>query len=212
MNLNGLFTALVTPFEDGGLDLDALTTLCERQLVFPYYNKPNPAGLRAHVEACCRVGLPIVLYHVPGRTGQHLEPAVVAALSEPVQIVGVKEATGDVDYGQELMRHTDVAVLSGDDFTAAPLISMGATGVISVVSNVAPRQTKALVTAAASGDAETMRTLQQQLLPLIRYLFSDSNPVGAKAALAEMGLCKNELRLPLAPGIPPSAQLVAGVE
>jgi 4-hydroxy-tetrahydrodipicolinate synthase len=105
-----------------------------------------------------------------------------------------------------------VPVLSGDDFTFPALISVGASGVISVISNLAPRMTVALAEAAAAGDRETFSALNQRLQPVVDYLFSDSNPVPCKAAMAELGLCANELRLPLAPGAPPPRALLEGLE
>jgi len=180
-------------------------------VVFPYYNKPNTAGHRAHIEACCRVGLPLVLYHVPGRTGQHLNAGLLVELCHTPGVIAIKEATGDVELGQRLV-NLGVPVLSGDDFTFPALISVGASGVISVISNLAPRMTVALAEAAAAGDRETFSALNQRLQPVVDYLFSDSNPVPCKAAMAELGLCANELRLPLAPGAPPPRALLEGLE
>jgi 4-hydroxy-tetrahydrodipicolinate synthase len=180
-------------------------------VVFPYYNKPNTIGHRAHIEACCRVGLPLVLYHVPGRTGQHLDAGLLVELCHTPGVIAIKEATGDVELGQRLV-NLGVRVLSGDDFTFPALISIGASGVISVISNLAPRMTLALAEAAAAGDRETFSALNQRLQPVVDYLFSDSNPVPCKAAMAELGLCANELRLPLAPGAPPPHALIEGLE
>jgi 4-hydroxy-tetrahydrodipicolinate synthase len=180
-------------------------------VVFPYYNKPNPAGLQAHVEAACRCGLPIVLYHVPGRTGQRLGLDQLAELCTIDGVVALKEATGDVALGQQLLDRTDRAILSGDDFTFAALMSMGGAGTISVLSNLAPAMTVAWAKAAADGDVMRLRELRTRLLPVVDYLFADTNPAPAKAALAAMGLCSNEMRLPLAPGAPPRDQLIAGL-
>lgn len=180
-------------------------------VVFPYYNKPNPAGLRAHVEACCRVGLPIVLYHVPGRTGQRIDAGTLVDVCHIPGVVALKEATGDVELGQRLV-NLGVRVLSGDDFTFPALMSVGGSGVISVISNLAPQMTVALAAAAASGDRETLIEINQRLQPVVDFLFSDSNPVPCKAAMAEMGLCSNELRLPLAPGLAPAHALIEGLQ
>ena len=180
-------------------------------VVFPYYNKPNTTGHRAHIEACCRAGLPLVLYHVPGRTGQHLDAGLLVELCHTPGVIAIKEATGDVELGQRLV-NLGVPVLSGDDFTFPALMSVGASGVISVIANLAPRMTVALAKAAAAGDRETLSTLNQRLQPVVDYLFSDSNPVPCKAAMAELGLCANELRLPLAPGAPPPRALIEGLE
>lgn len=180
-------------------------------VVFPYYNKPNPAGLRAHVEACCRVGLPIVLYHVPGRTGQRLDAGMLVELCHTPGVVAIKEATGDVELGQRLV-NLGVPVLSGDDFTFPALTAVGGAGVISVVSNLAPSMTVALAKAAQDGDRDTLLRINARLQPVVDFLFSDSNPVPCKAAMSELGLCKNELRLPLAPGVTPPPALIEGLQ
>jgi 4-hydroxy-tetrahydrodipicolinate synthase len=284
MKLRGVYTALVTSFKSGEVDLDTYRVLCDRQLsagvhglvpcgttgetptlshaewsgcirtavaasggrvpviagcgsnstaktvaaieeasalgadaalvVFPYYNKPNPAGLAAHVQAACAPGLPVVLYHVPGRTGQRLPASQLEALCRVPGVVSLKEATGDVALGIDVLQRlsdSDVTILSGDDFTFAPLTAMGGDGVISVVSNAAPALTCAWYTAAETGDIATLRALSDQLMPLVRYLFASSNPVPIKAAMAAMGLCQNEVRLPLAPGDAPAPSLLAGL-
>lgn len=180
-------------------------------VVLPYYNKPNPPGLRAHVEAAASVGLPIVLYHVPGRTAQRLPVDQLAELCAVPGVAGCKEATGDVAFGTELVLRQVTAVLSGDDFTFAPLMCLGATGVISVLSNVAPKLTVALANASRDGDLPAVRALTAQLFPLIRYLFAEINPVPVKAAMAALGLCENELRLPLAPSREPNRALLEGL-
>lgn len=176
-------------------------------LVFPYYNKPNPPGLLAHVRAALAPGLPLVLYHVPGRTGQRLPHEQLADLANLPGVVGVKEATGDVRYGADLIARTDAPVLSGDDFTFTGLLSVGGTGCISVVSNVAPAQTVAVQDAFERGEPATAAARFHELLPLITWLFADTSPVPCKALLAAMGLCGPGLRLPLAPSgapVPPS--------
>ncbi len=181
-------------------------------VVLPYYNKPNPRGHLAHMAAVAAAGLPVVAYHVPGRTGQRLPAALLARLANLDGVVAVKEATGDLRYGQELIAATDRPVLSGDDFTAFPLICVGGAGVISVVSNVDPRRSVALYEAAAAGDYPRARALHYALLPLVGYLFSDTNPVPAKAAMAAMGLCRPDTRLPLATAeAPPPPELLEGL-
>lgn len=277
MELKGVFTALVTPFDQDVLQLDTYRDLCERQLrngisglvpcgttgetptlskeewescircavevaqkegtlqgrnfpviagcgtnathstvenieqakafgadaalvVFPYYNKPNPDGLIAHVEAACSADLPIVLYHVPGRTGQRLSSKMLDQLCRVDGVVAIKEATGDVGLGQELLNalsDTDVDILSGDDFTYAALTAMGFSGVISVLSNPAPRLSVDWYDAADQGNVSTLRELRKTLLPLTAELFEDTNPLPCKALMSEMGLLKNEARLPL---------------
>ena len=167
-------------------------------LVFPYYNKPNPQGLRAHVAAVDRVGLPLVLYHVPGRTGQRVDPALLASLADDfASVVAVKEATGDLHYGGDLLTRTSKCVLSGDDFTFLALMSMGGRGVISVLSNVAPVQTLEVFENWAEGRTEEATRALYRLWDLTGFLFSDSNPVPCKAAMAELGLCDARVRLPL---------------
>lgn len=166
-------------------------------LVFPYYNKPNPAGLREHVALADKVGLPLVLYHVPGRTGQRLNPSLLAELAEFPGVIAVKEATGDLRYGGDLMALTRKPVLSGDDFTFLPLLSMGGAGVISVLSNVAPVQTVEVYEAWAEGETELATQGMYRLWDLTAYLFNDSNPIPVKAAMARLGLCTPKMRLPL---------------
>jgi 4-hydroxy-tetrahydrodipicolinate synthase len=168
-------------------------------LVFPYYNKPNPEGHRAHVAAVLETGLPLVLYHVPGRTGQRLPASLVAELSAMPGVVAVKEATGDIAYGAELLQHTSTPVLSGDDFTFLGLLATGGHGCISVVANVAPQTTVAVYDAVVAGDLPAARAAMRRLFPVVQFLFSDTNPTPCKALLAAQGLCTPEVRLPLAP-------------
>lgn len=167
-------------------------------LVFPYYNKPNPAGHRAHLRAAAAPGLPLMLYHVPGRTAQVLPVDLLAALCETGGVVAVKEATGDVRYGTDLLARTKVAVLSGDDFTFLGLMAQGATGCVSVLSNVAPAETVGVWKAHRDGRAEEAVARLRRLWELLTFLFSESSPVPCKAALASIGLCRPDVRLPLA--------------
>lgn len=177
-------------------------------LVLPYYNKPNRAGMLAHVGAAAAEGLPLIVYHVPGRTGQRVAPAELAALCEVRGVVACKEATGDLTYGQDLMRGTTVPVLSGDDFTWLPLLSVGGTGVISVLSNVAPALTVAVWTAWTKGETAEARRIHASLYAVCQGLFAEVNPVPCKAALAMMGLGSARCRLPLAAGSwPPGISL-----
>lgn len=180
-------------------------------LVLPYYNKPTPEGLRAHVTAAAGPGLPLIVYHVPGRTGQRVAPELLAELCNIPGVVACKEATGDLSYGQDLMLGTACPVLSGDDFTWLPLLSVGGTGVISVLSNVAPRLTVAVWEAWKRGDLQEAARIHRQLYPLVRYLFAQSNPVPVKAALATMGLCSAACRLPLTAGKAPPSGLLEGL-
>ncbi len=168
-------------------------------VVFPYYNKPNRAGHLAHVQAVCEVGLPVVLYHVPGRTGQRLSADLLEELCRLPGVIGLKEATGDVTLGLELcnrLSDTNVALLSGDDFTFATLMTHGFHGVISVLSNPAPAHTVAWATAASTGSAD-LSTYRTELLPVVDFLFHQSNPLPCKALMADMGLLESHARLPL---------------
>lgn len=179
-------------------------------VVLPYYNKPNPAGHRRHLAAVTAVGLPVVAYHVPGRTAQRLSAELLAELTNFDGVVALKEATGDVGFGSDLVAACpDRAVLSGDDFTMFPLIAVGGVGGISVMSNVAPRTTVAMVDAALAGRMDEARRLHHQLMPLAHWLFHTSNPVPVKAALAAKGQCTDEVRSPLAEGDAPPAEILA---
>ncbi len=180
-------------------------------LVLPYYNKPNRAGLLAHVECCAAEGLPLIVYHVPGRTGQRVSPTDLAALCNVRGVVACKEATGDVTYGQDLMCHTQAPVLSGDDFTWLPLLSVGGTGVISVLSNVAPAMTGAVWAAWQAGKTAEARRIHAELYPVCQALFAEVNPVPVKAALAMMGLGSARCRLPLAAGTWPAGVALDGL-
>ena len=169
-------------------------------VVFPYYNKPNRAGLKEHVRQACSVGLPIVLYHVPGRTGQRLSAEILEELCRTPGVIGLKEATGDVTLGQELINRladTSVSLLSGDDFTYAALVAMGFDGVISVLSNPEPEQSVAWCRAAATGDIATLQQLRFELLPLVADLFAETNPIPCKKIMAKQGLLTYGVRLPL---------------
>lgn len=168
-------------------------------VVQPYYNKPSPEGHRAHFEAAVAVGLPVVVYHIPGRTGQRLNPEFVAELAAIPGVAAIKEATGDVGWSNHLLDRVRIPVLSGDDHTFMPLCALGGSGVISVLSNIAPRATEAIWQAVKAGDLETARREHFRLLPLTDWLFHTTNPVPCKAVLAAGGLCQNELRLPLVP-------------
>jgi len=167
-------------------------------LVFPYYNKPNPAGHRAHVRAAAALGLPLMLYHVPGRTAQLLPVDLFAALTEIEGVIAVKEATGDLRYGTDLLARTKVSVLSGDDFTFLGLMAHGATGCVSVLSNVVPAETVGVWTAHRDGRVREAAARLRRLWELLTFLFSESSPVPCKAALASIGLCRPDARLPLA--------------
>lgn len=166
----------------------------------PYYNKPTQDGLFLHFQAIAQAtAAEVCLYDVPGRTSVHIEPQTVQRLAEIDNITCLKDATADMLNGAHVLRRCDdqFAVLSGDDFTAFPLIALGGAGCISVTSNVDPVRMKALIDAARAGDLATARNLQRQLLPLFEAMFFETNPLPAKTALACMGLIAEEFRLPL---------------
>jgi len=166
----------------------------------PPYNKPPQRGLIAHFRAVIEAAdLPAILYNVPGRTSVNILPATIATLAEDRRVIGVKEACGDISQIADLARMVGdrLAVWSGNDDQVLPLLALGGRGVISVVANVAPRDTSRMVHAYLDGDRETARALQLRYLPLIRMLFSDSNPIPVKTAVGWLGFEVGPLRLPL---------------
>jgi 4-hydroxy-tetrahydrodipicolinate synthase len=166
--------------------------------VNPYYNKPTQEGLYRHFMTLAdAVDLPIVLYNIPGRTGITMVPATVARLNAHKNIVAIKEATGILDMASEIRSLCDITILSGDDSLTLPLMSIGATGVISVASNLVAGQIKGLVKFAQSGNFAEAATIHHRLFPLIKSLFIDGNPVGIKYAMKVAGTDSGELRLPL---------------
>jgi 4-hydroxy-tetrahydrodipicolinate synthase len=171
-------------------------------LISPYYNKPTQDGIYQHYRAVAEAAqLPLIVYNIPGRTASKIEATTVARLAELDHIVGLKEATGSLDEVQEVIRLCGdrIDVYSGDDSLTLPIMAVGAQGTISVVANIAPKQSAAMLAACRAGDWDTARRLHYALLPLIRALFQETNPIGVKAALAMMGVCRDELRLPLLP-------------
>lgn len=172
-------------------------------VVTPPYNKPTAAGLAAHFKAVAEAapGLPIIVYNVPGRTGQNLVPSTLALLWENPQVVAVKESSGNLGQIVEELSSLPPgkALLSGDDNLALPSIAAGAKGLISVLGNLLPRETKALVDAALAGDLVEAQAHQARLMPLINALFVESNPIPLKAGLKLLGMGGDMLRLPLTP-------------
>jgi len=168
--------------------------------VTPYYNKPTQEGLFQHFKAIASaVNLPIILYSVQGRTGVNIEPATVLRLSQIANIVGIKEASGNISQMGAILNLVpkDFLVLSGDDSLTLPLISLGGCGLISVASNEIPAEMTRLVQSALSGDFAEARRLHFRYLSLMDINFVESNPISVKAALAEMGLLQPVWRLPL---------------
>jgi 4-hydroxy-tetrahydrodipicolinate synthase len=166
--------------------------------VNPYYNKPTQEGLYRHFMTLADgVDLPIVLYNIPGRTGITMSPQTVARLNAHQNIVAIKEATGVIDIASEIRSLCDITILSGDDSLTLPLMSIGASGVISVASNLVPAQIKAMVKLAAAGNFAEAAAIHHKLFPLIKSLFVEGNPVGIKYAMKIAGLDSGEMRLPL---------------
>ena len=171
-------------------------------VVTPYYNKPNRSGMLAHYRAVCEAGeRPVVVYNVPGRTGQNLGVDQTLALAQVPGVVGVKEASGNLEQIAAILegRPAGFSVLSGDDALALPAMALGADGLISVVSNEAPAETAAMIRSCLDGEYGRARDLHFRLLPLMRANFVESNPVPVKTALELLGRCRGDLRPPLGP-------------
>ena len=172
-------------------------------VVTPYYNKPTLPGLIAHYATVAQAapGLPLVVYNVPGRTGLNLTPSMLSKLWENPSVVAVKESSGNLAQIGEIARTLPPgkALLSGDDGLALPSIALGASGLVSVLANLLPAETKALVVAARAGNLAEAQALHHRLLPLVDALFLESNPGPLKAALKTIGLAEDVLRLPLVP-------------
>ncbi len=170
--------------------------------VAPYYNKPTQEGLYRHFATIAEsTSLPLILYNIPGRTSVTIAAETIARLAEVPNIVGVKESTLSMNMVSDIryLCGDEFDILSGDDPMILPLMSLGGTGVISVASNVAPGAVSNMVAALNSGDYDRGRELHYQLLPLIRALSVETNPIPIKAAASLLGLCSDEMRLPLVP-------------
>lgn len=270
MKMQGLYTALVTPFHNGAVDYDKLTRLVEMQIaggvdgispvgttgesptlsfeeherviatvvqlvngrckilagsganstaealhltrhakadgadfslqVAPYYNKPTQEGLYRHfatiADSC---DIPIVIYNIPGRSGVSVSAETIARLVKNCNIAGVKEASGSVDRVSEILDLCDVPILSGDDALTVPMMSVGAVGVVSVASNVIPKEMKRLVDVCLAGNYAEAAAMQRKLYKFFKAMFVETNPIPVKAALALRGLVDEEYRLPLCP-------------
>ena len=171
-------------------------------VVLPYYNKPTQQGLVAHCRAIAdAVELPLILYNIPGRTGINMLPETVAVLADHPNIVGMKEATGNLEQmTQDIVLCGDkLSFLSGDDTLTLPLMAVGGRGVISVVANIVPREVADLTRAFLSGDWKRAREIHLKLFPLCQAMFYETNPIPVKTAMALMGMIGGELRLPLCP-------------
>jgi 4-hydroxy-tetrahydrodipicolinate synthase len=165
--------------------------------VTPYYNKPNQEGLYRHFAAVADLGLPVVLYNVPGRSAREIDVATIARLAKHPKVVAVKEAAGSVDRVSQILRACSITVLSGDDSLTLPMMVVGGSGVISVASNIAPRPVADLVHAAQAGQWDKARALHMKYHRLFTDLFLDTNPIPIKAAMAMAGMIEEVYRLPL---------------
>ncbi|MDK2975026.1 MAG: 4-hydroxy-tetrahydrodipicolinate synthase [Methanofollis sp.] len=169
-------------------------------VISPYYNKPNRSGLVKHFTRLADLDLPIVLYNVPGRTGQNLQPDLVVELADHPNIVGIKEASGNLEQVSKIIEGTrdrDFVVLSGDDALTLPMLALGAGGVISVAANVEPARMASLYGAFMKGDLAGAQEIHYELAPLFRALFIDTNPIPVKKAAELRGMAAGPVRLPL---------------
>jgi 4-hydroxy-tetrahydrodipicolinate synthase len=177
-------------------------------VVTPYYNKPNDSGIIKHFEAAAAVGIPVIIYNIASRTGRNIPAPLMEKLAQIPNIAGVKEASGDISQMGDVIRDIklpakkagkDFAVLCGDDALSLPLMALGGDGVISVIANLVPGKTAALIRACRAGDFETARKLHYELLPFTKTAFIETNPVPIKAAMAMAGFPAGPVRLPLGP-------------
>lgn len=171
-------------------------------LISPYYNKPTQDGIYQHYRTIAEAtGFPLIVYNIPGRTASKIEATTLARLAELPGIIGLKEATGSLDECQEVIRLCGDAlpVYAGDDALTLPMVACGAVGVISVIGNCVPRRWGEAVAAMLRGDWAEARRAHYALLPLLRTLFLETNPIPIKAAMAMLGFCTDEVRLPLLP-------------
>ena len=169
-------------------------------LAAPYYNKPTQEGLYLHYKKVAEsVDIPLILYNIPGRSVVNISPETIARLSKIPNIVGVKEASGSMDQTSHILSLCDTTVLSGDDSLTLPLLSLGAKGVISVISNLLPGPVSQMVDAFFAGDHDKAQRLHYKLFPLCRAMFIETNPIPIKRAMKLLGFCGDELRLPLSP-------------
>jgi 4-hydroxy-tetrahydrodipicolinate synthase len=171
-------------------------------LISPYYNKPTQEGIYKHYKMIgASVDLPLIVYNIPGRTGSNILPETFARMCEIKQVVGIKEASGSIDQCSDILKLCGerLTMLSGDDSFTLPLMAIGAKGVISVITNVMPREMHELAAAALAGDFNRARSIHFRMLPLMRALFTETNPIPVKQACAFMGKCSNEMRMPLLP-------------
>lgn len=177
--------------------------------VTPYYNKSSDNGI---IEHYCKIAdatpLPLILYNVPSRTGYNLKLDSIKKLTEKDNIIAIKEASGDVAKSAEILATCYIDVYSGNDDIIVPLMSIGSIGVISVISNILPAEIKKITDLCLKGKYKESSELQLKILPLIKAIFSETNPMGIKYAMSLMGMCRNEMRLPLSKPSDISASLI----
>ncbi len=177
-------------------------------MISPYYNKPTQEGIFRHYKmVAAAVDLPLIVYNIPGRTGSNVAPETFARLGEIRNVVGIKEASGSMDQISDIRRLCGdrLTILAGDDALVVPIMALGGKGVIATISNVMPRETHDLAAAGLAGDFARARDIHYKMMPLMRALFIETNPIPVKQALAFMGRCANELRMPLCPMSAPAA-------
>jgi 4-hydroxy-tetrahydrodipicolinate synthase len=168
-------------------------------MVAPYYNKPTQEGFYQHYKAVAEaVDLPIVLYNIPGRTAKNMEPETICRLAELKTIVAIKESTGSMDQASQVLNGSDLTLLSGDDSLTLPLMSLGGSGVVSVVGNIVPQDVRAMIAAWNAGDVKTAQQRHHKLFPLCRDMLGlSTNPIPIKAAMQMLGRDAGDVRLPL---------------
>jgi len=172
-------------------------------VVNPYYNKPTQQGLYEHFKKIAEeVGLPVVLYNIPGRCGVALSVETICQLAEIKDIVAIKEATGNLDVSSEIAANCDLTILSGDDSLTLPIMAVGGKGVISVAANIVPKRVRKMTSAMLAGEITKATAMHQQLFSLFKAMFIETNPIPVKTALALMGKCNEEFRLPMCPMAP----------
>jgi len=189
-------TAEAVRFTKAAKDLGADGVL----VISPYYNKPNRSGLVKHYTILADIDIPVIMYNVPGRTGQNLSPDLVIELAQHPNIVAIKEASGDISQISRIIEGTldqDFTVISGDDNLTFPILALGGSGVISVAGNIEPARMVAMFEAFCEGDFETALDLHYELSPLFRSMFIDTNPIPVKKAVELRGMAAGPVRLPL---------------
>lgn len=178
--------------------------------VAPYYNRPTQKGLYEHFKAIAEaVDIPIILYNIASRTGVNIEPETIARLSRDCRnIVGVKEASGNLEQMSRIRQlcHNGFDLISGDDSLTLPVLSIGGTGIISVVANIVPKDVAALVDEFAKGNITKSQELHYRLLPLVKAMFIETNPIPVKTAMGLLGMCGPDLRLPMSSMLPENAE------